>query len=100
MQIDVLIEPMAGNGYRASGGAPFAFTAEGTTREEALRKFQEMVEGRFAGGAQLVRLDVKHGEPPWAKFAGTWPPNDPRIAAWEQAIEEYRQKVDEDPNAP
>ena len=30
MQIPVLIEPVAGNGYRASGGEPFGFTAVGS----------------------------------------------------------------------
>jgi hypothetical protein len=37
MQIPVLIEPINGNGYRASGGAPLAVVVEAPTREEALQ---------------------------------------------------------------
>ena len=36
MQINVLVEPMNGKGFRATGSAPFDIVAEGTTREEAL----------------------------------------------------------------
>ena len=34
--IPVLIEPIANNGFRATGGLPFAITVEGATRDEAL----------------------------------------------------------------
>jgi hypothetical protein len=36
MQIPVFIETVARNGYRARGLEPFAFSARGATREEAL----------------------------------------------------------------
>ena len=36
MQIPVLIEPIAGNGYRARGGEPLAVVVEAPTRAEAL----------------------------------------------------------------
>jgi hypothetical protein len=35
---------------------------------------------------------------PWAKFAGTWAEDDPLIAAWREAVEEYRRQMDEDPD--
>jgi predicted RNase H-like HicB family nuclease len=99
MEIPVLIEPVAGNGYRASGGAPFTFTVEAATREEALRKAQEMIAGRVAAGAELVAVSVPRAEHPWARFAGTLR-NDPMLDAWKQAMADYRRKVDEDPDIP
>jgi predicted RNase H-like HicB family nuclease len=36
MQIPVLVEPIAGDGYRARGTEPFGLSAEGATRAEAL----------------------------------------------------------------
>jgi hypothetical protein len=41
MQIPILIEPIAGKGYRARGGEPFALVAEGPTREAALAKLRD-----------------------------------------------------------
>ena len=38
MQISVLVEPVAGNGYRAKGAAPFGFSAEGAAKRPS-RKF-------------------------------------------------------------
>jgi hypothetical protein len=98
MQIPILIEHLAGNGYRGRGGEPFPFTVEGTTREEVLRKMRELVDSRIAAGAQLVQLEVPSTERPWTKFAGTWTPDDPVIEEWKQAVEEYRRQMDEDPD--
>ena len=100
MEVPVLVEPVAGNGYRASVASPFTFTAEGATREEALRKVQELIEGRTGKGGQLVCLSVPPPQAPSAKFAGTWKPDDPYVEEWKQAVQDYRRKVDEGPNAP
>src|SRR5438874_195671 len=43
MQISVLIEPVPGNGYRAKGGEPFALSAEGATRGEALARLRDQI---------------------------------------------------------
>lgn len=40
MEISVLVEKVADNGYRARGAEPFGFTAEATTR---LRRFKNSV---------------------------------------------------------
>jgi len=100
MQIPVLIEPLPGNGYRANGGDPFGFTAEGATREEALRKLQETISSRLANGAELTQVDVGPAEHPLAKFAGIWREDDPLIEEWKKAVEEYRREVDQDPEIP
>jgi hypothetical protein len=98
MHIPVLIEPIDGAGYRASGGG-VALVAEGMTREEALQRLRQVIQDRLAAG-QLVQLDVDTAERPWARFAGTWKPDDPFIAEWEKAVEDYRRRMDEDPDVP
>jgi hypothetical protein len=98
MQIPVLVEPVAGNGYRAKGGEPFGFTAEGATREEALRKLREQIDSRLSSGAQVVLVEVPAKDNPWLRMAGWLDKDDPRVKEWEQIIQENRQKADEDPD--
>jgi predicted RNase H-like HicB family nuclease len=100
MQIPVLIERLPGNGYRASGGNPFGFTALGTTREEALSKLQEAMRNRLDDGAELIKVDVGPTEHPLAPFAGIWQEGDPLIEEWKKAVEEYRQEIDQEPDVP
>ncbi len=99
MQIPILIEPIAGNGYRARGGEPLALTAEGATAEEALEKLRDLLDHRLAGGAQLVPLEVPDSGNPWMKMAGIFK-DDPLFDDWQQAIADYRQKVEDDPEIP
>ncbi len=44
MQIPVLVERLKGNGYRARGKDPFAISAKGATREEALAKLRAKIQ--------------------------------------------------------
>jgi predicted RNase H-like HicB family nuclease len=98
MQIPVLIEPVAQNGYRARGIEPFAVSAKGATREEALAKLRAEIEKRLKNGAELVGLEVGGtSNDPWMEFAGMFK-GDPWIDDWKRSIEEYRKQVDEDPN--
>lgn len=99
MQIPVLIEPIAKNGYRAQGMEPFAVSAKGATREEALAKLRAKIEGRLKKGAELVALEVGAPAHPWMPFAGMFK-DDPWIADWKRSVEEYRKNVDDDPDAP
>jgi hypothetical protein len=99
VEIPVLIEPVVGNGYRASGSSPFPFTVEGSTEEEALRKLHDLIDARLAAGAQVVPLLVSSAEHPWAPFAGKLR-NDPMLEAWKQAMADYRRQVEEDPDIP
>ena len=99
MQIPVLIEPIAGNGYRARGAEPLALTAEAPTREEALAKLKEQLQNRLRDGAEIVPLDLSPAEHPWLKFAGMFK-DDPMLKEWKEAMAEYRQKVEEDPDYP
>jgi predicted RNase H-like HicB family nuclease len=97
MQIPILIEPVAGNGYRARGCEPFGLTADGATREEALHKLEEQLRARLKTGAQIVSLEIAEQDNPWRQFAGMFE-GDPLFDEWQAAIAENRRKADEDPD--
>jgi hypothetical protein len=97
MQIPVLLERVKGNGYRARGTEPFAVSAKGSTREEALAKLRAKIETRLKKGSELVGLDIGPQPHPWMEFAGMFK-DDPRIEDWVQSMAEYRQQVEDDPN--
>jgi hypothetical protein len=97
MDIPVLLEKVAGNGYRAQGMEPFALTAEAPTREEALQKLRELIAERIPSGAELVSLEIPTTRHPWASFAGDLK-DDPLLEPWKKAMAEYRRQMDEDPD--
>lgn len=99
MQIPVLVEPSPGKGFRAKGIEPFNITAEGSTREEALRRLEELIARRVAAGAEIMSLELPTKEHPWAPFAGTLK-DEPLADDWIQAMADYRKKVDADPESP
>ena len=70
MEIAVLIEPIPGKGYRARGGEPLPLTAEGSTKEEAIRKLRQLIASRMDNGAELVSVAIPVSENPWVSFAG------------------------------
>src|SRR4051812_49256970 len=100
MQIPVLVEKLKGNGYRARGTEPFALSARGATREEALAKLRPKIEGRLKNGTELVGLEVASQPHPLAKFAGMYSRDNPLIQEWIQIMAENRRKMDEDPDVP
>jgi len=95
MQITVLVEPMNGQGFRASCGEPFRATAEAATREEVLKKLQDELQARLKNGAEVVTLEVSDKEHPWLKFAGMYK-DDPLFDEWKQAMAEYRDQIEKD----
>jgi predicted RNase H-like HicB family nuclease len=95
MQIPVLIEPIASNGFRARCGEPFGVTAEGMTRDEALQRLRESIASRIAAGAEVTQLEVGPASHSWDRFVGTWAEGDPVIAEWEKEVEAYRREVDQ-----
>ena len=100
MDIPVLIEPVAGNGYRASSGPPLGLNAEGPTRDEALANLRRLLDQRLAGGAQVTVLSVPEASNPWIEFAGMFNPDDPLVKEWIEIMAENRRKADEDPDCP
>ena len=101
MEIPVLIEPVAGNGYRAKSGEPLSLAAEGTTRDEAVQKLSDLVRQRLDNGAEVTALDVPTADAPnpWVEFAGMFK-DDPYFDEWQAAIAENRRKADEDMDLP
>ena len=99
MQIPVLIEPLAGNGYRASGGQPLPVVVEAPTREEALAKLKEQLQARLRNGAEIVPLETASRPHPLTKFIGMFR-DDPLIKDWKKSMAEYRKEIDKDADQP
>jgi hypothetical protein len=99
MQIPILVEPIAGNGYRARGGEPVALTAEGPTRDAAIAELRKQLQARLQSGAEIVPLELADQSHPLAEFIGMFR-DDPLIAEWKQAMAEYRDKIDKNPELP
>jgi hypothetical protein len=97
MQIPVLVERVKGNGYRARGKDPFAVSAKGATREEALARLRAKIQTRLKNGTEIVGLEVGSPPHPLAEFAGMFK-DDPLFDDWQHAIAEYRRQVDKDPD--
>src|SRR5262245_14375757 len=77
MQIPVLVEPVANNGFRARPREPLPVSAEGATPEEAVRNLRAATDRQLKNGKQLQWLDLAP-ENPWLALAGMHDPNDPR----------------------
>jgi hypothetical protein len=97
MDIPVLIEPVAGNGFRAR----LELTAEGATRDEALQRLRELLR-QPPNGTKLSAVEISDSPAPhpWMEFAGMHDPNDPVVKDWEEAMADYRRKIDEHPELP
>src|SRR5713226_748725 len=99
MPIQVLIEPLANNGFRATSGGPISASVEAPTRQEALAKLKEQIQARLKNGAELVPLEVEPVPHPLAEFVGTFK-GDPLLENWKQSMAEYRRKIDQHPELP
>jgi hypothetical protein len=100
VDVPVIIEPVTGSGYRATGagGLSVGLTAEGATAAEAIDRLAELVQSRLHAGARLAELSVGTGAAPWKQDAG-YLRDAPLYQPWREAIEEYRRQLDEDPEA-
>ena len=99
MQIPILIEKVADNGYRARGGEPLALTADGASQEEALENLKEKLHARLRQGAVVVSVELPTQAHPLAEFAGMFK-GDPLLKEWKKSMKAYRRKVDKDANKP
>jgi len=99
MQIQVLVERVKGNGYRARGTEPFAVSAKGATREEALAKLRAKIQTRLNSDTELVNLEVGQQVHPLAKFAGMFK-DDPDFQDVLKIIAENRKRMNEDRDVP
>lgn len=100
MEVPIIIEPVAGNGYRATGagGLSVGLTAEGATAAEAIDRLADQVRMRADAGATLAELNVATTAAPWSQDAG-YLRDDPLYEPWRAAMDEYRRRLDEDPEA-
>jgi hypothetical protein len=100
VEVPVIIEPVTGNGYRATGagGLSVGLIAEGATAEEAIDRLADQVRMRMDAGAKLADLNVAASAAPWKQDAG-YLHDDPLYEPWLAAMEEYRRQLDEDPEA-
>jgi hypothetical protein len=99
MQIPVLVERVKNNGYRARGKEPFAVSARGATREEALAKLRAKIQARLKNGTEIVGLEVGPHPHPLAEFAGMFK-DDPDFQDVLKIMAHNRKKMDEDPSVP
>jgi len=99
MQIPVLVERVKGNGYRARGTEPFAVSAKGTTREDALAKLRAKIQTRLKNGTEIVGLEVGPEPHPLAEFAGMFK-DDPDFEDVLKIMAANRKRMNEDPDVP
>jgi hypothetical protein len=97
MQIAVVIEPVAGNGYRARGDL-LGLSAEGPTREAALESLRHQLQARLREGTEIVALEVAPASP-WVEFAGMFKGNS-MFDDVQQIMAESRQRDEADPGYP
>jgi hypothetical protein len=101
VEVCVIIEPVDGSRYRVTGagGLSVGLTAEGATAAEAIDRLADQVRTRVNSGAKLADLSIAAGAAPWKQDAG-YLRDDPLYEPWREAMEEYRRKLDDDPEAP
>ena len=99
MQIPILLEPVANNGYRATSGPPLPLSVEAATRNEAIGKLEQQLRDRLCNGVEVVTAEVpaQPVENPWVKYAGMFKDN-PMFDEVLEIMKQNRKKNDEDPN--
>ena len=88
-----MVEPVSGNGFRATSGSPLGLEIEAPTREEAINKLRELIDRRIAAGAEVVGVEIGTSDHPLAPFAGMLK-GDPLLQPWKDAIADYRAQTD------
>ena len=91
MKIEVVVEPVGGNGYRAS--TALGWSAEGATVEDALSRLREIIDRKIADCTRFTWIEVPMRQPPLLELAGTWKGH-PLLEDWRRAVEEYRRSAD------
>ena len=100
MQIPVIIEPTANNGFPAPGQESRCRSApEGATPEEALRNLRAAMDRQLKNGKQLRSVDIA-SDNPWLALAGMHDANDPLVQEWKQEMAAYRQEIEDDADRP
>jgi predicted RNase H-like HicB family nuclease len=98
MDISVVVEKVADNGYQATSYVPTHVVAQGRTRQEALDRLCEQLRGSLSS-VEVVTLSIPllGDAHPWKAIAGSWRES-PDRSEIERNLQEYRQQVDADPD--
>ena len=91
MEIPIIVEPIADNGFRASSGGLWGLEIEAPTREEAVQKLRELIDRRLDAGAEVFGLEIPSRAHTLARFAGMLK-DDPLLELWKDAMAEYRRE--------
>ncbi len=97
MEIPVLLEPLPEGGFQARSADPLGLTAQGDTPDAALQHLRDLIQTRSASGTILTSIEVpttKYGPHPGAGIYK----DEPLFDRWREAIEAYRQEVEDNPN--
>jgi len=94
MTLTVLVERVDDHTYRAETSQPVSLCAEGSTRDEAVRRLRELAVQRLSGGEVLeIRIPEVPGRDAWSTFAGIWKDH-PDFDALLENIADCRREVD------
>ena len=94
MQIPVLIEPVAGNRYRARCVSSVPLSVEGASAYESLRLWREKYQSVLPADAEIVICEPSAPSVhPWAEYVGDLKDH-PLFDEWQAAIDEYRRERD------
>ncbi len=92
VELSVLVQQVAGNGFRAWSGEPVPASAEGATREEALTRLRDAIEQQIRSGVEVVRLRIRAPRP-----GPVWP-DDEITRDWLAGIAAAREAANNKPD--
>ena len=97
MKVEVVLEALEHDRFRASVSHPFELSAEAETREATLTALKEQLDAKLMQ-VEVVELDVgRPTEQPWTSLIGTWKDH-PDMDDVLENMREYRRQVNADPN--
>ena len=97
MKVEVVLEALDYDRYRASVSHPFELSAEADTREATLTALKEQLDAKLKQ-VEVVELDVgRPADQPWTSLIGTWKDH-PDMDEVLENMREYRRQVNADPN--
>jgi hypothetical protein len=100
MSIAVLLEPLE-SGYRATCGQPLVLSAEAPSRDEAVVLLRQKIEERLANGAEIVDLELlpRMGQLQHWLNQHNAEADDELFSEWDQAVSDYRDRIENEANA-
>lgn len=97
MKVEVVLEALDQDRYRASVSHPFELSAEADTREASLTALKEQLDAKLKQ-VEVLELDVGvPADQPWTSLIGTWKDH-PDLDEVLENMREYRRQVNADPN--